>query len=767
MNKTGNYLEHLINMVLNSSPEVIDVLRSNSMCNMRVVQRKAKNIKDPNPLSTMMTLMPTKYPLTITSEGAKEAEIPLNLIGPPDAHHHGRRVCKIEAVNWYLENRKPTTGEERDAVDLIYRSFDRDVEEYFRIDWSNSTVSIGEVLFSRENVSMNEEIVNIPNNLRYLYITAALFPEYLFSWELIDREKLAQVKMQRDIVGKCKLSLVSEIRILLNSMDPKYRIIPALHGAGKFINRMRHAVAVQWMSINLSMASPDKNQEFSLARTLGAACWFAVQSRKEDCFTLPNSILSMEFGTRSMKEILEDLDTTDIYVKYLCALVGLPITLAVKLMGFSFHPIGKVERVIKKTLLRRVKYTAFEGFLTFFMQGRGFKAQVFCFGQNVRRMQCVTTDWTTFTNVCGAIALYLRKDIESMKSSKEEKIFQDIATKFKRYPEKLFDCKRDRLIAAVNRRENYSKVEWVKDLSLCQDECTMAYVHDDMIVMMEGGCSWRVTKPMIHPILPPEIKSVHPCLIDFLSPPNLLKELIHFYIEDENFKTLMKKFGESDFKWMNKGVAVHVPNNLKEKVQRSACSHLLCWSEENPGSRALFAFYYCFSHGELNYSYGSNLQEFTWAKQIKVDFTLNSGIFKLVDGVILLDGNPLQKSKSCGTPLTSTLFIPGFRLLEGVPEDADRCFVSQLKNPSKLSLGSKFVVNVGGRDYCFTLDPFHSSRIRDCIEERVNKSRLGAPPFLGKRPYCLTRNYSSNSSLNSSFESGPGPSKRVRIDEDI
>lgn len=91
-----------VRKIIKAKKETIKVLRQNPLSDLKLIERFAKCLKDPNPLSTMMRLTNTKYPLTVDTQKAEAFKIPEELMAPKkirdDLHYHGRSLCKKELI---------------------------------------------------------------------------------------------------------------------------------------------------------------------------------------------------------------------------------------------------------------------------------------------------------------------------------------------------------------------------------------------------------------------------------------------------------------------------------------------------------------------------------------------------------------------------------------------------------------------------------------------------------------------------------------------
>lgn len=103
-----------VRKILKISPQALSVLKNTPSCNLDLVRRTAKDVRDPNPLITTMECMARKYPIAAVSHKLKDLSPPHDLISPQtDNHNRDRRLVKKELVNWWIQHAPLPTDEHR------------------------------------------------------------------------------------------------------------------------------------------------------------------------------------------------------------------------------------------------------------------------------------------------------------------------------------------------------------------------------------------------------------------------------------------------------------------------------------------------------------------------------------------------------------------------------------------------------------------------------------------------------------------------------
>lgn len=86
-----------VRLINNAHDKTIDILRTQKMLNVKLIQRASRCVKDPNPLSSTMTSFSQKYPISLDHELARANKVPNEFfpVRDKDTHKHGRILCKL------------------------------------------------------------------------------------------------------------------------------------------------------------------------------------------------------------------------------------------------------------------------------------------------------------------------------------------------------------------------------------------------------------------------------------------------------------------------------------------------------------------------------------------------------------------------------------------------------------------------------------------------------------------------------------------------
>lgn len=161
---------------------------------------------------------------------AKEYDIPLRYMmkgkGGEDKHTHGRVLCKKEALDWWVEESQVPDDNLRRAIDLLYKQPREEVKRYYSIDWHSAAIKFGPPVIERKFVRTKEPSFELPRHLQKTILKESLFPDLTLPDRRVTPAMKREAKELLSLSAEGKLALSSQIRIILNSMDPKVRCLP-------------------------------------------------------------------------------------------------------------------------------------------------------------------------------------------------------------------------------------------------------------------------------------------------------------------------------------------------------------------------------------------------------------------------------------------------------------------------------------------------------------------------------------------------------------
>jgi hypothetical protein len=224
------------------------IIRERKMYHAKLIERSSRCTKDPNPLATTMILLNQKYPIALSVPETKKYGIPKTFLAPTnnpsseDSHRHDHVLARMEVINWWIENSEMPNEQNVRLSDILFMQSDKDVSSYFAQNWSKSSLKWGTPILQRNKVRTKEPIVDIPQHLRVSAIKEMFFPHYTVPNVSLPPSIVTELKEKMNVVLEDNLPLSKQVRIVLNSLDPKERYLPTLASSGDNNIPIKHAI---------------------------------------------------------------------------------------------------------------------------------------------------------------------------------------------------------------------------------------------------------------------------------------------------------------------------------------------------------------------------------------------------------------------------------------------------------------------------------------------------------------------------------------------
>ncbi|KAG5871347.1 hypothetical protein JTB14_019744 [Gonioctena quinquepunctata] len=171
-----------IKRILNAKKKTIEIVHDQKMMNLKLIEKSARTKKDPSPLTSAMSTMGLKYPISVDTTKATKYKIPPEFLckeeDSEDRHIHGRTLCKKEAIDWWVENSDIPTDNVMQVINILYKSARAETKKYYDINWEEARIRFGVPLLERKQVKTKETSFNIPAYIRKSLLKETLFPDY-------------------------------------------------------------------------------------------------------------------------------------------------------------------------------------------------------------------------------------------------------------------------------------------------------------------------------------------------------------------------------------------------------------------------------------------------------------------------------------------------------------------------------------------------------------------------------------------------------------
>nr|APG77877.1 polymerase PB2 [Jingshan Fly Virus 1]APG77899.1 PA [Jingshan Fly Virus 1] len=706
-------LLNLCQKIIKAKKETVEVLRNQPLCNLKMVQRKAKNIKDPNPLSSMMSTISTKFPISVDVEKARKIEMPKELLSSPDAHQYGRVMCKLEAIEWYLEKAEIPSEDVKKAIDVLYHNKRIEVSQYFSFNWRKATIVPGPTFINRMVINTQDPLVQIPNNQKTDYIMACLMPEFILNYDQLSPVVMNQLKSIRDLKLVSKMTIQSQLRLLINSLNPKPRCVPCLSESNIIINRMRHAFASSNYRIRVSHSiMGEKTSNKPVFESIGKALYMAL---REGCNPrkLYIRLREAEYNGEPLLMLVErepDLEGT--YVNYFLVFMNYPVLISSQIEGFRFIPTEGVAQSQRAMTIYNTPFIIYIGEEQIQIQSpyiRGFFRHN---ATSILGINLTKSDKNTTKAALCAIAEYCRFNFNFMQGKNIREIKRNARNYYSLKPWEIIGVNQDDW-NSVLKHESKGKLKFEEEIEIMPGNKQQGTIEKEKIRFKTGHVV-TVNPPLEKPMFTQNLVIRGIEFSDFDVPKRRLTTKLEYFVFNIN---LVKEYiSKGIFNWLNKSMMDGVPGPQRVAVATAAQSVLINSYQEEV-SPLLLAFLYLFAGEDIkNVNPNIVINDFTWFNNFQVSFTFDKGIFKFVDQWIMLFDKKFQPAKQEEVDKYLPCFLTGYSFLNCQDETREFKSVEHLRNKeSEIRSGTLFNISLFGRTYLVRRDPIAKYALKKTI----------------------------------------------------
>lgn len=749
----------LATKIIGASQGTLNVLCGTPICNLKTVQRNAKNTKDPAPLQSMIATISTKFPISIDAAKAKSLRIPGQYLDRNDNHQYGRRRCSLEAITWYLDNVATPNDEIKAAIDVLFRGKRKEVADHYSIDWLSARIRFGRTLLNRQLVETQEVVFSVPQNQKTDYLMAAVMPHLTIIYPHLDKNIIRDLRMLESLSSTAKLTLQSQLRLLLDFMDPKPRYMPALPDYPMAVNKVRYVYASAHHMVQVSREAVQAQGSYhGLIQSVGQMVWYLLHDgyRASDI----NSKLSCAtFRSVPFQLILDaEQDRSSMYPKLLFAVMGRTVDIEKKIKGFSFLPFsGKTEQEMTKNRAG-VNFVRYIGLEKLQIMGPGFIAHVTRVDDMYTRVVLQQCDMEDFKRAMAALHVYLKRGFQdswkrSIRAMSEEvynEVLRNIHQALGLKPSDLRD-----MFSNYTSNDRFVFEEYIEPLPKLRRQATV----DRTTINIEGQQGFQVARPRTFPLLPIEFRVDSSLFADFLAPPRRLMRKIQFYCAPGNFSVLMRHITENNYNWRNSCISEGV--NETQKVSVASTSRAILQSlRDHQELRAAIAFYYCFS-GHPTRLYGEVGEDvnFLWFGSHPINLSLSRGDVQVIDGEFTVMGQAVDRVREEKYIEALPVLLPGFKLLLDYQGPARVISYQRAFELSRqMKPGSVIKVFMFGKELILERSDRHLLDVTRTINTRMHSHLM---------PLALENLVNLSKRVHDEVDLSQIPVKRVRPEEEV
>lgn len=597
-----SYLMHVIDKILKARQGSIKVLKESCLCNVRVVSRAAKDTKDPSPLASTMIAITTKYPIRINTENARKYNLPSQFIGGDDSRVVGYKQCKLSAIDWWIERSKVPDKDCRDIIDVLSARCNQEVEDYYSIDWNAAKVSQGSTIMERKMVATQQPIVKLPRHLRIPAIMQTLVPQLVTPYDEIPPYALGRLLKLRDLSLTLKMPFASQARMLLENLDPKVRLLPCTPGCSDFTGPFRYAIQQNYFTItNIGSRREEKSDEVKVQLYNFANVFTRAAQDGINTDILADIAYRTKLTTNTLMEVLRNDEIEDtIYVIYLKAQLGMPISQISSVEGTIFSPRPSKVKPTLRTNLSKFKFKEYLGLEVVDYKNGETRGQFIHDGSVLNEIIINFTSITETTATIFDIANYCRWDWAITRGQSKRAVELETKSKLIKKIENFIGIRKPQLISIINNHKlgRSGKVRFELETEYNPGQkVTMRYVSPRYLVN-DNSQTIEIPEADRTPLYP-TISVPRGDLDDYLDPIRRIRAKVFFYMN--SFKIVRRCISSDhpDWKWKNKPIMEIVPENMR--VNLSTASRMLSiMLERNMGESSVhfphLCFLYCFCH---------------------------------------------------------------------------------------------------------------------------------------------------------------------------
>nr|AYP67574.1 PB2 [Old quarry swamp virus] len=762
-----DYFNHCLDLILNARPETIKLLIESPMSNVKLIERSAKCVKDPNPLASAMANMSLKYPLSIDKDKAVEHHMPTRFFpkdprAREDTHYHGRILCSLKAVEWWVNQSQVPNEGTQEVIDILMEQPRKEVATYSGINWGETSVNWGPPNLERRRVATRETVVNIDPGIRDQALLQTMMPDFTTPYQLIPEDILVKVRevMQRGL--SIKFSLSTQIRYLLNSMDPRKRVLPVLPGSLEVYTPIKHAmIHNNFVITRLSLTIEDKGEEMTKhMKTIALVARHIFHKRQATIDKLYTVFSRATFNGIRIPTALENpLVQESGDVKWLKALLNMRINSETTYNGLRTSPLPAKVRAHPMTNTVGTKFIVYNGQESVNFSYYDIRGTFIHNGQILESLTCNFTDTVALRNLISEVAVYCRWEMQETTSRSYIAMKQEVRDKAYKSPHEFIICSARELSNAVKSipsRAGVLRLELHSEYALA--ELQGASIDDD------GNIRSKFTNQSVplspigesDPILPMDFFSQSSIVNDYLDLKRMIQRKIEYYIY--NHKTLTSKINDGNYSWENSAVVRYIPEI--DRAQLSLTCRQLLYVET--GCRELEAFYYLFAYPTPSMAAGERRLEYRVGPFL-IDLLAKKGIlvYEQHSSTYLLFNDPLVKREMIEVGRVLNCLLDGFRLYEGVnPELAIRPINWLERHRERIEHGAFFQTYVRGTGYIAERD----ESVSHSREQTENRQILARNKWVEElhEGGLLTR---KRPLINEVDEDVDEQNKRARVDE--
>ncbi|UPT53757.1 MAG: polymerase PB2 [Bactrocera correcta orthomyxo-like virus isolate Bz] len=411
-----------IRKINNASEETIDILRKSKICQINVIERNSKSIKDPDPLSSMMANISLKFPITIDTEQAKKIQVPRHmLMNSTDIRYYNRTPCKLETVRWYIDNAPEVEENTKEIIQGLLTNNKKRLSVINGMDWKDVTYTMGSIEFSRKLVATNPLDIKIPKEFKRPIMAKVLGIENHIEYTRVPQDMVEEVK--EILLRNNSLpyrSIPNIIHFLASELDEKYRYLPIIPGMNEDFLLVSHVLMQPSFNANnigkFLALGHRKNEEITSVciSMLHYNSLYGAQDMIDTLKTITIGSVSTEVFIRDTYE--------NKYIKAIKAIKGDPVSSHVEIRNVIFHPVPTNLTSQTSTTADGYNFTKMYGNEKVYFVVKGVKGYFSHNADAISEIKINRCDPNTIKVMLPSIATFCCKNFEILKAKTYTKL---------------------------------------------------------------------------------------------------------------------------------------------------------------------------------------------------------------------------------------------------------------------------------------------------------------------------------------------------------
>ncbi|CAB3222668.1 unnamed protein product [Arctia plantaginis] len=159
-----------------------------------------------------------------------------------DSHRKRKILAKLNSIDWWISHSPVPRNNAIKVIELLLKKQVEDVKTYYLVQWSRKSIKWGPPIKQRQIVRTKNPIIDIPPHLTTPALKEILFPEITLPDSRIGTQDIVGLKEMFGVGIEEKMSLVRQVRVLLNAMDTKEIYLPILPNSSNNLVPIKHAM---------------------------------------------------------------------------------------------------------------------------------------------------------------------------------------------------------------------------------------------------------------------------------------------------------------------------------------------------------------------------------------------------------------------------------------------------------------------------------------------------------------------------------------------